>query len=377
MKGSIKKRGSTYSFVVDIGKDPVTGKRRQKRFSGYKTKKEAQTALATVIHELEQGSFVLPAHDTLKDYLNYWISQREENLSPTTVYGYKIIINNHLVPSMGAVQLKDLKPLMLNEYYSEKLKTLSGRTVLHHHRMLRKALQDAVGWQLIKSNPCDAVEPPKATKYKAEVLDIDEIRKLINALKGHKLEVPVSLMLFLGLRRGELLALKWSDIDFEKSTITIQRNLVRAGEAGVELILKEPKTEDSIRSIPLSDGIVDMLEKHKINQKSQKLKFGKYYKDKDLEFVFTEEDGSLINPASFSHRFGDFLKENGLKEIRLHDLRHTNATIMLMSNIPAKVASQRLGHSNISTTLDIYSHVLKDMEKDVSEKISDIIFDAK
>lgn len=369
MRGHISKRGSGYSIVIDIGNDPQTGKRQQKRFSGYKTKKEAQSALATIIHELEQGTFVLPTSTTLKEYLEYWLNQRKTKLSPTTVYSYEVIINNHLIPSLGNIKLTDLKPLTINEYYNTKLEILSGRTVLHHHRMLRKALQDAVNWQVIKDNPCDSVESPKAKKYKAEVYDKEDIKKLISALSGHELEAHISLALFLGLRRGELLALKWSDINYEDSTITIQRNLVVASS---KLVLKEPKTEDSMRTIVLTPEILEILRRHKISQKEQKLRFGKHYKDDD--FIFTKEDGELINPGSFSHTFADFLKNNNLRHIRLHDLRHTNATLMLMSNIPAKVASARLGHSNVSTTLDIYSHVLKDMEKEVSDKISDIIF---
>lgn len=374
MRGHIRKRGSKWSIVVDIGKDPKTGKRKQKWFSGYKTKKEAQADLARIINEIEQNTFIIPANTTLKDYLEYWIKQRKPNLSPTTIYGYKTIINKHIVPELGNVQLKDLNPLMITEYYNNKLETLSGRTVLHHHRLLRKALQDAKGWQLIKLNPADHVETPKAKKYKANVLNLDEIKELLKALEGHWLEVPICLMLFLGLRRGELLALKWSDVDYDNKTISITRNLVRAGDSGNELILKDPKTEESIRTIPISDNILNLLKKQNLRQKENKLKLGAYYKDSD--FIFTTENGELINPASFSARFAEFIKDNNLKNIRVHDLRHTNATLMLKSKIPAKIASQRLGHSNTSTTLDLYSHVLKDMEKETSDKIDNMIFNS-
>lgn len=369
MVGHITKRGSGYSIVIDIGNDPQTGKRQQKRFSGYKSKKIAENAIATIIHQLEQGTFILPTSTTLREFLEYWLNQRKTKLSPTTVNSYEVVINNHLIPSLGNIKLTDLRPLTINEYYNTKLETLSGRTVLHHHRMLRKALQDAVNWQVIKNNPCDSVESPKAKKYRADVYDKEDIKKLITALSGHELEAHVSLALFLGLRRGELLALKWSDINYKDSTITIQSNLVVANS---NLVLKEPKTEDSMRTIVLTHEILEILRKYKISQKEQKLRFGKHYKDDD--FIFTKEDGELINPGSFSHTFSDFLKKSNLRHIRLHDLRHTNATLMLMSNIPAKVASARLGHSNVSTTLDIYSHVLKDMEKEVSDKISDIFF---
>lgn len=375
MKGHIRKRGSTYSIVVDIGKNPETGKRQQKWFSGYKTKKEAQTDLAKIVTELEENTFIIPSTSTMKEYLDYWIEQRESNLSPTTLYSYKLMIKTHIVPELGNVELRKLKPLMINEYYNKKLKNLSGQTVLHHHRLLRKALQDAKSWQLIKDNPADSVEAPKAKKYKATVLNLDEIKELLKALEGNWLEVPISLSLFLGLRRGELLALRWSDVDFENKYISIQRSLVRGGSTGNELIIKDPKTEDSTRDIPITDTIINLLKKHKLKQSEDKLKLGKYYKKSD--YIFTRDDGELINPASFSSRFAEFIKENNLKVIRLHDLRHTNATLMLQSNVQPKVASKRLGHSTTATTLEIYSHVLKDMERDTSDSLDSMIFDTR
>lgn len=375
MRGHIRKRGSKYSIIIDIGKDPKTGKRQQKWFSGYKTKKEAQADLARIINELEQNTFIIPSDETLKGYLDYWIEQREHNLSPTTIYGYKSMINNHIIPSLGNIKLNELKPLHIQEYYKEKSKTLSQTTILHHHRMLRKALEDAKEWQLIKDNPADHVESPKPQKYKSNVLNLDEIKQLLKALESNRLEVPITLMLFLGLRRGELLALKWADIDYKNKTITIQRNLVRGGDNGNELIIKEPKTEESIRTIPISDNILKLLKKQEIKQKEEKISLGPHYKENG--FIFTTSTGDIINPASFSREFGDFIKANNLKHIRLHDLRHTNATLMLKSNIPAKIASERLGHSNISTTLDLYSHVLKDMERETSDKIDNMIFNSK
>ena len=375
MRGHIRKRGTSYSIIVDIGRDPKTGKRQQKWFSGYKTKKEAEKALSGIIHELEQNTFVVPSETTVPEYLLYWLEQRRSNLSPTTISGYKTIIDKHLTSAFNSIKLKDLKPLTIHHYYNTKLESLSARTVLHHHRMLRKAMEDAKNWQLINNNPVDNVEAPKAKKFKSQVLNPQEIQLLFKALEGHRLEVPVSLMLFLGLRRGELLGLNWEDINYADGTITVQRNLVRGGDYGTELILKDPKTQESSRTIPLSSNIIAMLRRHELSQKETKLRLGPLYTATD--FVFTKEDGLPWNPATFSRAFKDFLVANNLKQVRVHDLRHTNATLMLMSNIPAKVASERLGHSNISITLDLYSHVLKDMQQETTDKIDSILFDAK
>lgn len=376
MRGHIRKRGSTYSIVVDIGIDPSTGKRRQKWFSGCKTEQEAEQAMAKVITQVYEGTLLLPSDMTLKDYLEMWIDKKKNKLSPSSVSGYLTIINKHLIPSLGYIKLKDLKPFIMDDYYDTKLETLSGRTVLHHHRMLNKAMVDAIKkYRLISLNPLDGVEAPKAAKYKASVLNTEEIQLLFKALEGDYLEVPIKAMLFLGLRRGELLALKWDDIDYYNKTITIQRNLIRGGDKGTELILKEPKTEESTRTIVLSDNIIEILEAYKKAQEKLIKKQGEIYKDEG--FIFCNEDGSNINPASFSHRFKYFIDKNNLKQIRLHDLRHTNATMMLLSKVPAKVASERLGHSNVSITLDLYSHVLDEMKQEATNKIDDILFNTK
>lgn len=376
MRGHIRKRGSKYSIVVDIGTDPKTGKRQQKWFSGYKTKKEAELNMAKIINEIEEGMLLLPAEITLRDYLNMWIDKRRNKLSPSTISGYLSIIRNHLIPELGFVRLKDLKPYLLDDYYEIKLETLSGTTVLHHHRLLNKAMVDAMKkYRVISRNPLDGVEAPRAQRYKANVLDKDEIGLLFKALEGHSLELYIKVMLFLGLRRGELLGLKWEDIDYDKKTITINNNLIRGGDDGTEVILTTPKTEGSNRTIVLSYNIINIFNKHELIQKELKLKQGLIYKDKD--FIFCNEDGSNINPASFSKRFGEFIKEKNLKSIRLHDLRHTNATMMLLSDVPAKVASERLGHSNVSITLDLYSHVLDEMKEEATSKLDDILFNTK
>jgi len=376
MRGHIRKRGSKYSVVVDIGIDPSTGKRQQKWFSGYDTNKGAESDIARIITEIEKGMLMLPSDMALKDYLLMWIDKRRNKLSPSTVSGYLIMINKHIVPALGYLKLKDLKPYAFDDYYDSKLETLSGTTVLHHHRMLNKAMVDAIKkYRLITVNPLDYVESPKAVKYKSTVLNKDEIQVLFKALESHTLEIPIKVILFLGLRRGELLGLKWSDIDYYNKTITIQRNLIRGGDTGTKVILTTPKTEESNRTIVLSDNIINMFNKYKLYQSELKLKQGKIYKDND--FIFCNEDGSNINPASFSKRFGEFIKNNNLKHIRLHDLRHTNATMMLLSKVPAKVVSERLGHSNISITLDLYSHVLDEMKQEATNKIDDILFNTK
>lgn len=370
MRGHIAKKGNKYYVVVDIGKNYKTGKRQQKWFSGYDKKEEAEYALAEIIYKLKQGNLVLPDNTRLGEYLIYWLERYKKKLATTTYNTYNSIINNHLIPNLGNIPLQQLKPLHIEDYYYQKQNELSQRTLLHHHRVLSLALKNAVGWQLIPNNPCDYVEAPKPKKYKATALTPEQSKELLNLVKDTDMETPITLILATGIRRGELLALTWNDIDFDNKILSIDKSLA-VDEETKELIIKEPKSKSSIRTISLSDGTINILKQHKVKQNEEKLKLGKYYKDNNS--VFATPDGSLINPSTFSKKFGNIIKGSNLPHIRLHDLRHTNATLMLKSKIPAKVASERLGHSNTATTLDIYSHVLKSMQEEAADKLDKML----
>ncbi|MBS4535182.1 site-specific integrase [Clostridium sp. D2Q-14] len=365
MQGHVRKRGKKWCFVVDV--PSMDGKRKQKWYSGYKTKKEAQKALSKVLNEINTNTLVIPDDSTLGEYLTYWLNMYKDKLSPTTIAGYTIIIEKHLIPSLGKIKLAKLKPLMVQDYYNKK--KLSERTLLNHHRLLRKALEDARKWQMIHQNVCDLVNSPKPKKYTAKVLEPSDISKLLATLEGNRLYIPIALLLMLGLRRGELLGLKWSDIDFKKKILHIRRNLVMDEDSN--LVIKDPKNETSKRDLPLSDRAIELFKK----QRKENLEMQLYIEDyKESEYVFVEPNGDRMNPNNFSKRFNYFVNRNGFKGLRVHDLRHTNATIMLSSGVPAKVASKRLGHSNISTTMDIYSHVLDDLNEEATQKIEEKMF---
>lgn len=377
MKGCIFKRGKTYSVVVELGRNEK-GKRGQKWFSGYKTKKEAEKALVSILNQLETNTFVNPEKLTLAEYLRQWmINYVEPNLAPKTIDGYRVNIERHIIPSLGNILLQKLQPIHIQQFYKSKLEngrfdgkgSLSAKSVLYIHRVLRKALSSALKMQLVPRNVADAVELPKQKAFYAKFLNEQEIKELLNAFKNTNAYIPVLLATCLGLRRGEALGLKWKDIDFKNRTISIVRSLLphKSGP-----IFHEPKTKNSRRTIVLSSAIITELEKHKSEQDDQRNLLGKAYKNNEL--VTCSSDGSPINPATFSHTFARTLMKNNLTHIRFHDLRHSNATLMLKHNISPKVASERLGHSNISITLDIYSHVLKEMQEDAAQKLDDAIF---
>ncbi|MDW7668043.1 MAG: tyrosine-type recombinase/integrase [Bacillota bacterium] len=366
MRGHVRKRGSKWCFVVELPR--INGKRTQKWYSGYDSQDEAEKEMIKILNEINKGTLVIPDDSTLKEYLESWLEGRTDELSPTTISGYKTIIDKHLVPAIGDIKLSELKPLTIQRYYSRK--ELSSRTLLHHHRLLRKALEDARKWEMIYRNPCDLVNAPKPkNKFKGRVLDPDEIKELLAKLEKNDLYIPVVCLLSLGLRRGELLGLKWTDIDFINKTVSIQRNVVQTTNG--DIIVKDPKNETSARTLPLSDRVIKLLKKKKIENKENQLLIKDY---KDTGFIFTEPNGEIMNPRNFSHRFRYFIKHNNFEKLRLHDLRHTNATMMLSSGVPAKVASKRLGHSNISTTMDIYSHVLNELNLEATQKLEKKMF---
>lgn len=369
MRGHIAKKGKKYYIVVDLGRNE-NGKRKQKWLSGFDTKKEAEKALAETITKIENNDFILPKRITFKEFANFWMENHvKPDLSPTTAYGYKQILDLHIIPFIGNIELQKLRPVDIQQYYNIKREQLSGKTLLQHHRILHKMLGYAMTLQLIPSNPADKVEAPKAKKYKSRVLTLDEIKQMQEALKGTELEAPINLTLDLGLRRGELLALKWDDIDLDQGIIEIKNNLVRAGK---ELIFKEPKSETSLRRLKLSPTVVSMLRTHKKRQAELKLMLGSEYHDNGL--VFCEPNGDIMNPTKLSRKFSEFLKRNNLPHIRFHDLRHTNATLMLKAKIAPKVASARLGHSTITITMDLYSHMLTDMDEEVANTLEDVLY---
>ena len=240
---------------------------------------------------------------------------------------------------------------------------------MYIHSVLREALSRAVENQLVPRNIAAFIDTPKLKKYRASVLNENEVQALLGACKNTKYYIPVLLGVALDLRRGEALGLQWKDIDYENKTMHINRSLLPT-ENG--LIFHDPKTEGSNRLIVVSATVLDLLKAAKEQQEKYKAILGAAYNDNDL--VSCLEDGNPINPSTFSQNFGRMLKRNNLPQIRFHDLRNTNATLMLKQNVPAKVASEKLGHSTVGITLDLYSHVLKEMQVEAAEKLDSLLF---
>lgn len=377
MRGHLRRRGKkSWSIVLDIGRDP-SGKRQQKWHTVQGTKKDAQREVARLIHELDTGGYVEPNRLTVSGYLVQWLETYAKlNVSAKTFERYEIIVRKHLIPAMGLHPLAKLRPLHIQQYYAEALQSgrkngkggLSAQTVLHHHRVLREALQQGIRWQLISRNPADATEAPRPSRQERRTLDADQAAKLIEATKGKRIYIPVLLAITTGMRRGEILALRWEDVDFRAMTLAVRQSVSQT-KAG--LSFKQPKTPKGRRVVALPSLAVEALRRHRAEQAQERLLLGPAYGEGNL--VCARGDGSPWAPDSFTVAFKAFVRGSGLLRVRFHDLRHSHATELLRQGIHPKVVSERLGHSSVGFTLDVYSHVLPDIQQDAASKFDTAI----
>lgn len=369
LRGHIRKRGNTYSIVVDLGKDPITGKRKQKWFSGYKRKKDAEKALSDIISKIENGQYFEAKNITLKEYLDHWLeTYAKVNVAPRTYTRYTEFANN-ISSYIGTIKLDKLKPALIQKYYSTLIEEgrLSKSTILKIHRMLHLALKHAVNWQVIPYNPTDAVTPPRPEKPEMKVWDIDTANRFLKEIKDTVMYIPVMLALQTGMRQGEICALKWENVNFRTGFISVVNTMQRING---QLTLKQPKTAKSIRSIALLDTTVSELKKHWKKQAELRLLFGQDYNDNG--FVCCWEDGRPLDPNYVSKKFNKLVRELDFPIIRFHDLRHTHATLLLEQGVNPKIVSERLGHSQIGITLDTYSHVLPHIQKEAVKKLDNM-----
>jgi len=381
MKGHIFKRSKdSWTIVYDLPTDSITGKRRQKSQTISGTKRDAERALREILQSLENGSYVKPNKITLSDWLRQWLKEYVSmNTTDRTQESYSSIVESHLIPVLGSIQLKDLQPYQLSDYYAKKCSNgradgkggLSARSVVYHHRIISKTLDYAVKMGVVVRNVASVVEPPRVARVTMKTLSTEEVQRFLDAARETDYYVYFSTLLYTGLRRGELLALRWRNLDLNRGSLTVVATAYKLGNG--DYIIKEPKTAQSRRSVTLPPSLVELLKVYRADQELLRVQLGVSLEADD--FVFIRPDGSPINPSAVTLAFRRIIKRAGLRDIRIHDLRHTHATLMLKAGIHPKVVSERLGHANISITLDIYSHVLPGLQEAAAEKF-DSIFEA-
>lgn len=367
-EGSIYRRpDGTWAGQVSVGYDPATGKLKRKSFYG-RTRQEVAEKLNKALSDLRQGTFVEDTVATVESWLKTWLEEyKRPKVRPTTFESYAWLAGRYIVPVVGHIKLKDLRPEHLQHLYNEKLKSgLSTRTVRYIHSVIHAALKQAVKNQLVYRNVAEATELPAYNKKEAQALTAEEMDRFLAALEGDRLKAAFVTLLGTGLRRGELLALKWENVDLKKGVIKVRENLVWVSGRGS--IFQPPKTEKSKRDVPIPDNVLIELRKHKKVQAEEKLKLGELYQDNDL--VFCTEVGTPIIPRNFERKFKALLKKAGLTGVKLHSLRHTYATRLLELGENLKVVQELLGHSRISVTGDIYSHVSPELKREAVAKLN-------
>lgn len=383
MKGGVRKRGKTWSYYFYIGE--ISGKKKMKEKSGFKSKPVAEKAMRDALYEYEHGNYIEPKKIILTQFALEWLEEYVKPLRKITTYNrYKELLNKYLSPAIGHINIVDIQPIHVEKMLLaiRKKNTIGSSTLQAVYTITNTIMNRALKLKLIRDNPCKYVERPKRTNFKPDILDVDEIPKLYNALDltdmyDYMFHIALRLTLELGLRRGELGGLEWKDINFKENTLYVENNLIYTNG---HVYMVNPKTDESNRSIYISNEALDLLKELHKKQSKNKLKYGDFYTKKNIfdnkkyDLIMVWQDGKYIHPMYYLNKLKKVLKKAGIdKNIRFHDLRHTNATLLLQEGNDLKVVQERLGHKDISTTANIYSHVNKKMQKQATDSISKLI----
>jgi integrase len=362
-EGSIFYREDRHQWVAQITLE--NGKTRQRY---RKTRAEAAKALQEMLHDQQQGTLVTEKDQTVKQYLEHWIEHvHKKTIRQSSYTVYRGLINNHIIPELGHLKLQRLTIQQVEAFYTRKQDGgLSARTIRQMHGILHRSLAHAVRTNLVNRNVCDTVTLPRLKRHEIQALTVEQSQKFLAAAQGHRLEALFTTAIVTGMREGELLALRWSDINFEHTYLQVCRTVRHITGQGFKE--NEPKTATSRRKVVLSPFLVEVLKTHRVRQLEARLQRGSAWEEHDL--VFCNTYGRYIDNPSLLYTFRNLLREASLPSMRFHDLRHSAASLLLAMGVHAKVVQELLGHSTIVTTLNIYSHVLPSLQQDALDKLS-------
>ena len=377
--GHIRERSpGSYELRYSLGTDPATGKRRVATATVRGTRKEAEKELRRLLRSLDTGEHVDPTRMTVREWLSAWLTAIRDEVSPKTRERYSEIVNNFLVPALGNLPLPKLAPAQIQATYNTlaigsrrdgKSGGLSPRTRRQIHAVLQSALTRAVEQQLIARNPAEVFRRrlPKIERREMVALTADQSRQLLKAINHQRLYWPVLIALATGMRRGEILALRWRNVDLETGNIRVVESLEQT-QSGLRF--KPPKT-DHPRAVIVPPTVIEELRRLKREQAQALLTLGVRQTEDTL--LCARADGEPLQPRSLTHEFTIAIgRIKGLPRVRFHDLRHSHATQLLLAGVHPKVAQERLGHSTITTTLDLYSHVTATMQEDAAAKLDSV-----
>lgn len=376
MKGSVRRprsQGGYWSYRIDLGIGS-DGRRDQKQVGGFRTRKAAEAALAEELSERQRGEWVEPTKRTVAEFLDAWIEGVRVEIAESAWANYGNLIRSYVKPGLGDIRLTDLTPQRVQAFYAELLASgkrdgtgLAPRSVSAVHKVLHRALQDAVRWHELPRNPADAVKRPRVTKGDLQVWSAEEARRFLVAVHGDRLFALWVLALHAGMRRGELAGLRWSEVDLAAGTVAVTRQRTTANYRVIET---EPKAR-SWRVIPIDTDVVDALRDHHDGQLKERKAAGPVWED--TGYVFVAENGRPYHPSRLGDMFVARCRAVGLRHIRLHDLRHTMASLALQAGIHPKIVQERLGHASIAMTLDTYSHVMPSLQREAAQQLSSLL----
>ncbi|NLK53066.1 MAG: site-specific integrase [Syntrophomonadaceae bacterium] len=378
-------KGKKYQVIIEAGKNPKTGRRSRIKRTVNGRKVEAEKLCADIIYKLEHGTYIKPDKTTLAEYLRKWLKTYAANKAPSTYNGYKRIVEAHIIPQLGRVQLSKLQPMQIQEYYTNRLREgrrdgkggLSAASVQRHHALLRQALHHAVKWGFLSRNPADLTEPPTPEQPEIFPLEPDQLDEVLELAQGKRDEYLYIVAAYTGMREGELLALTWNNVDLTGDDPVCRVRQTVGYISGQGFVFRPTaKHKKGRREIPLMDITVTALKQQKKMLAQEMLINAKTY-NRENNLVFPNSVGEPMDPSGLGRRFKTIAREAGFPEVRFHDLRHTHATMLLKQGIHPKIVQERLGHQTIGITMDTYTHVIKGMQKEAVEKMNEYLKNKK
>ncbi|USK34981.1 site-specific integrase [Bacillus sp. F19] len=356
---SVKKIGKVWSFRINAGLDSRTGKRKQIYRGGFNTKREALDEMNKLTAAIMNGEYSEPSKTLFKDYIHIWLHTYKYEVQMASFELGETIVRVHLIPYFQSTPLEKITSYDIDQLYAQKLDNgLANATVKRIHNLLSKALQKAVKWGLLKNNPAKDASPPSIHKKRKQIWTVEEVKAFLKVCEQENALVPFLLAIFTGMRRGEILALKWKYIDLIKGVIHVEESLTRTKRNG--LLVKVVKTSHSERDVYLSASIRDSLIQYRQQQGTN-----------HLGLVIQSKNGTYLEPRNLLRKFQALTKKANVPKIPFHNLRHTHATILMRMGENPKVVSERLGHARVGITLDIYSHTNEEMQKNTADRFDD------
>ena len=372
MRGNITRRGkSSWRLKFDDGTDPVSGERRTRYVTVRGKRQDAERELARLLNDAHNGTLIEPSKITVAECIRSWLNGAH-GLSLKTVERYRQLAEQQIIPHLGRVQLQKLRPPQVQEWHGTIIREggkngrpLSARTVGHAHRVLHRALQRAVENETLPRNVASLIRPPKVEAQEVEILGADEIGMVLAKLEGHALHPIATLALATGMRRGELLALRWGDVDLSGATMRVERALEETG-AGIRF--KAPKTKHGQRTVSLPKSAIEVLRAHRLKQLELRVALGQGKQKLDA-LVFSTFEGAPLSPDNLSRDWRRAVTTLDLPKVKFHALRHSHASALIASGLDVLTVSRRLGHGSPVITLSTYAHLFGKTDEKAADAI--------